>query len=400
MRLPFRDHHLLQFLEGWRPTLKKSELKRSRPMDRAMYEYFRANHALGSKDREAIAIESYQLLRSQYTLDALHPEVPAPSWVDRLRWLRDGELEKRFSLPHAARLGLPDALFNLLCKTWALEKALELAVILQQPAPVFLRVNTLKISRENLLEKLPEAWGARRGAAPDSIVLRTRPSIFQSPWFREGLFEMQDEGSQQLAEFVQVSPGDLVLDYCAGSGGKSLAIATRLGGRGQLFLHDIRKKALLEARTRLKRAGIQNAQILSPDHPQLAKLKKHCGWVLVDAPCSGSGTLRRNPDMMERIDERFVQELTSMQRCIFEKALSFLAPKGHIVYATCSLFAEENEYQIEHFLKTYPLELVGPMHHIMPTPDGGDGFFAAVLQKKEKISKANSTSLEKQAFSN
>lgn len=400
MRLPYRDHHLVQFLESWRPTAPSSQWRLAgkvkasssqeeviaprTPLDRSLYLYFRHNRSLGSKDREEIAQLVYQLVRWHVALDALHPDLEEPSWHERLGWLKSGELEKRFNLPPHAQVSFPPALFSLLVKSWGEEKALEIAEILQEQAPVFLRVNTIKSTRQHLLDQFPPEWGARAGSEDDCIILKARPAVFQSQWFQDGHFEMQDEGSQYLANLVLAKPGDWVLDYCSGSGGKALAIAPRLSGKGQLFLHDIRKSALIQAKTRLKRAGIQNAQILSEDHKQLERLKKKCQWVLVDAPCSGSGTLRRNPDMKEKIDENLLSEMVSSQRRIFERALSFLHHEGTIVYATCSLLREENEAQVEHFLKTYPITLEQPPCQLLPKRDGHDGFFAAVFRKKEK----------------
>ncbi len=117
------------------------------------------------------------------------------------------------------------------------------------------------------------------------------------PEFKQGLFEVQDEGSQLIANLMDPTPGDQVMDYCAGSGGKTLAFAPKMQHRGQIYLHDIRPWALDEARKRLKRAGIQNAQVVLPEDPKLNKLRGKMDWVLVDAPCTGSGTFRRNPDM-------------------------------------------------------------------------------------------------------
>ena len=140
---------------------------------------------------------------------------------------------------------------------------------------------------------------------------------------------------------------------------KRWPLRRRCKGKGQIYLHDIRSFALQEARKRLKRAGIQNYQILEPDSSHLSKLKKKMDWVLVDAPCSGTGTLRRNPDMKWKFNEEMLTRLKGQQRMIFEKALSFLKGEGRIVYATCSLLREENQDQVDHFLSTYSLTIEG-----------------------------------------
>ena len=151
--------------------------------------------------------------------------------------------------------------------------------------------------------------------------------------------------------------------------------------RGKSYLHDVRRRVLEDCRKRLRRAGIQNAQVVFEDEAKLKKLKKSMHWVLVDAPCTGTGTMRRNPDMKWKFDEALLKRLVSQQRVIFEKALSYLKADGQIVYATCSILKEENEEQIRHFIKTYALELVKEPFQSIPTIDGMDGFFAAVLRK-------------------
>jgi len=204
-------------------------------------------------------------------------------------------------------------------------------------------------------------------------------NFFATEEFKQGLFEIQDEGSQLIALLVGAQPKQQVFDYCAGAGGKTLAFAPNMHSQGQIYLHDIRAHALLQARKRLKRAGIQNAQIINDDSPKLPKLKKKMDWVLVDAPCSGSGTLRRNPDMKWKFDDAMITRLVGEQRKIFERALSFMSPEGRIVYATCSIFPEENQNQIDHFVKTYNLKIEGKPFISLPKLNGMDGFFAAVL---------------------
>jgi 16S rRNA C967 or C1407 C5-methylase (RsmB/RsmF family) len=210
--------------------------------------------------------------------------------------------------------------------------------------------------------------------------LTQRSSLFALPEFKAGLFEVQDEASQIVAAQVNAFPGTHVLDYCCGAGGKALAIAPSMQGKGQMYLHDIRTQIFAEAKKRLKRAGIQNAQFILPND----KKKKFIGkmdWVLADVPCSGSGTLRRNPDMKWRFQASDIEELVQKQREIFEKALSFVKHKGHIVYATCSILPEENEQQVDFFLKHFPVRLVKEPFQSFPRKGKMDGFYAATLQK-------------------
>ncbi|NGX55460.1 MAG: hypothetical protein KR126chlam2_01095, partial [Chlamydiae bacterium] len=261
------------------------------------------------------------------------------------------------------------------------EKAMRLCQICNTPAPTTVRINPLKTTREELLAQ----WEKEYEVTPCDhstygIQFKKRIPFFTLDAFKNGLFEVQDEGSQLIALKVKSSPGDQVMDYCAGSGGKTLAFAHQMEGRGQIYLHDIRPLALQQARKRLCRAGIQNGQFLTPEHPLLEKLKKKMDWVLVDAPCSGTGTLRRNPDMKWKFDDDLVKKLVGEQRVIFERALSFVKPGGKITFATCSILREENEEQLAHFLKVYDLKMVGDPFVSLPSFGGMDGFFAVTLE--------------------
>jgi 16S rRNA C967 or C1407 C5-methylase (RsmB/RsmF family) len=273
------------------------------------------------------------------------------------------------------RVSFPQFLFEKIEKSWK-EECLAVCYACNAPAPLVLRVNRLKTTKQELIRRLLASNIEAKELEDDAIYLPRRINFCVLPEFSEGLFEVQDLGSQCVAHCVQAIPGQSVLDYCAGSGGKSLAIAVTLENKGQLFLHDIRQKALLEAKKRLRRAGVGNAQIVS----HLPRLKGRMDWVLTDVPCSGSGTLRRNPDMKWKITEELLQRLVAEQRQIFAEALIFLKPKGHIVYATCSLLREENDEQVDYFLSHHPLKLdriFRSAPHISPM----DGFFAAVFHK-------------------
>jgi 16S rRNA (cytosine967-C5)-methyltransferase len=264
------------------------------------------------------------------------------------------------------------------------EKACDLCRISNKPAPTTVRANPIKITREALMDR----WKTRFKITPCShselgIVFLEKTNFFSLTEFQEGLFEVQDEGSQLLSKLMQVQPGQQVMDYCAGSGGKTLAFANQMQGKGQIFVHDIRTHALMEARKRLRRAGIQNAQTIEAESPNLKKIKKKMDWILVDAPCSGTGTMRRNPDMKWKFTEEMLVRLVGQQRVIFEKALSFLKPGGHIVYATCSMLKDENQDQIAHFLKTYPIDIVGEPFQSLPTEGGMDGFYGVVMTTKK-----------------
>lgn len=374
-KIPYREHHLFNLLEAYS--------KQTLPLDLFISHYFRDHHALGSKDRGFIAETIYSLVRWQGLLDYL---APSSSWNDRYQIYLNTDfelLQQQEDIPLATRVSFPPQLFDFFVQSHGIEKAHELCLVCNTPAPTTVRANALKISRDELLNRWQGTYEVSpTSQSPEGIVFHKKINFFQLPEFKEGLFEVQDEGSQLLAHLIQVQPGQHVLDYCAGSGGKTLAFAPAMQGKGQVYVHDIRPYALQEAKKRLRRAGIQNHQILLPDSPQLDKIKKKMDWVLVDAPCTGTGTLRRNPDMKWKFDGEMVNRLIGQQRMIFEKALSFLKPDGHIVYATCSLLKEENQLQLEHYLKTYSLELKGEPFQTLPAKGEMDGFFGAVLTRK------------------
>lgn len=373
-KIPYREYHLLSLLEAY-------ELQKL-PLDLFISQYFRLHSALGSKDRAFIAETIYSLVRWQGLIDYLSP---TSSWKDRYHTFFNvniDELQLQEEIPLATRVSFPPVLFDLFANNYGLEQARELCLICNTPAPTTVRANSLKTTRENLLNRWQQLYPVSPTLhSPDGITFQTKMNFFQLPEFKEGLFEVQDEGSQLLAHLVQAQPGQQVLDYCAGSGGKALAFAPAMQGKGQIYVHDIRAFALQEARKRLRRAGIQNYQILPPDGDYLTKLKKKMDWILVDAPCSGTGTLRRNPDMKWKFDLEMLERLIGQQRMIFEKALSFLHPEGSIVYATCSILKEENELQLEHFLSTYSLKIEGKVFQTLPTLGGMDGFFGVVLKR-------------------
>ena len=372
----FREHHLHHVLSTY-------EL-RGLPMDLILRDHFKGNKAVGSKDRAFIAGTAYSLIRHLSLIDYFLEDTP--SWPERVKeyFEMNLEMEKQNpDIPLHIKACMPLELFEMLKTQYGEEKAVLLAESLNQEAPTTLRVNPLKIEREALLERLQvHVWVTPTKHSPYGIVCSKRIDLFSLQEFREGLFEVQDEASQLASLMVDALPGQSVLDYCAGSGGKSLILGHKMLNKGQLYLHDLRERALKEAKVRLRRAGVQNAQIIPYEDPKLQKLKQKMDWVLVDAPCSGSGTLRRNPDMKWKIDNAMIQRLKGEQRKIFETALSFVKKNGHIVYATCSILEEENEKQSAHFLSKYPIEQVGVPLATLPKNGEMDGFFAVVFKKK------------------
>lgn len=375
-KLPFREHHLFEIIYGYE--------EKNIPIDLWVSQYFRAHSSLGSKDRAYIAETFYALMRWQGALDFIAGG--SPNWQKRLEVYNETDfsaLHGDETIPPHVRVSFPKELFDLFVANFGQEEALKLCYDSNFPAPTVVRANALKISREALFEKWKTTYAVSpTQQSPWGIVFHKKINFFSLPEFREGLFEVQDEASQLIAGLLEATPGQQVLDYCSGSGGKALAFAPLLKQKGQIYLHDIRERVLLEARRRLKRAGIQNSQVIKPNDLKLKKLKKQMDWVFADVPCSGTGTLRRNPDMKWKFDVSSLSRLCGLQREIFEKALSFLKPDGKIVYATCSILKQENQDQVDHFLQTYNLKIVGKTFQSFPRSGEMDGFFGVVLERE------------------
>lgn len=371
MQLNFRIYHLFRILGFF----EKSTL----PIDFFLKKYFQSHKQLGSKDRKEICEILYSMIRYKGLIEfsAKKPLTPENCYSSYQKILARG-IDKK--LPPYLQVSFPKNYFDLLKKNFGLEKALEICAISNTQAPTTVRINPLLTTREKLYEKWKDQYSIELGkTSPLAICFKKKIGFFSLPEYKQGLFEIQDEGSQLIGFLVKPKPKDHVLDYCAGSGGKTLAFAHRMEGKGQIYLHDIRSHALLEAKKRLKRAHIHNAQLLMPESKK-TQLKEKMDWVLVDAPCSGSGTLRRNPDMKWRFSDGMIEKLTEEQQIIFKDALSFTKKGGHIVYATCSIFSEENEMQVKRFLDTHSLSLK-EMISWLPEKEGMDGFFGAVFQK-------------------
>ncbi len=281
------------------------------------------------------------------------------------------------SMPAAVRLEVPDWLSQQI-------DAAELQALLQ-PAPLDLRVNLLKGTRD----------GARAALAAEGIEAMPTP---HSPWglrvasrrqitggaaFRAGLVEIQDEGSQMVAALVGARPGMRVADMCAGAGGKTLALAMTMQNRGQVVACDVSAARLEGAVRRLRRAGVHNVErhLLAPGDKWVKRRAGTFDRVLVDAPCTGTGTWRRNPDARLRLTEEDLAELLPKQAAILDQAASLVRIGGRLVYATCSLLIGENEDQVSAFVSRHPGFVQVDTLSLTPARHGTDGFFAAVLER-------------------
>lgn len=307
----------------------------------------------------------------------------------------------------ARRHSFPDWLAKRLHADWG-DSAESLAEALGQRAPMTVRVNTLKGTREALQKSLAEQnITTREGRfSSTALIFETRVNLFSLPEFKAGLFEAQDEGSQLIADLVAPPPKGNVVDLCAGAGGKTLALAALLQGRGRLLATDPFKKKLDELRRRSRRAGASNVQAAvidaAPRAPWPGAVERWVGKaerVLVDAPCTGVGSLRRNPEARWRLTPEEADALPAQQLEICERALSLLAPGGRLIYATCTVLSGENDRVVEALLERHrELELVpvkevwgreraelvgdGDFLRTVPHEHGCDGFFAAIVRRK------------------
>lgn len=372
---PFRESHLLKLLDQYDHN--------NAPLDLMVSQYFRQHKSIGSKDRKAIAEVLYQMVRHRSLIDFhTHGE---KNWKNRYNTYSNFNLEESFSNPNIddhIKVSFPKNLFDKLQRDYGKEKALKIGKLSNLRAPITIRVNPLKVSLDQFIESMEDEHPLEKCShSPYGLRFLERFSLFQTDEFKNGYFEMQDEASQLVANLIDAKPKQKVLDYCSGSGGKALAIAPQMERSGVLYLHDIRPGILRQAKKRLKRAGVQNSQILEPQAKKNKKLYSKMDWVLIDVPCSGSGTYKRNPDLKWRFSEEMLEDLTYVQREIFEKALKYLKPDGKLVYSTCSLLTDENENQVNYFLKNFPVTLDKTFKSV-DQMDQMDAFFGAIFSLK------------------
>jgi 16S rRNA (cytosine967-C5)-methyltransferase len=274
---------------------------------------------------------------------------------------------------------------------------------MQQAAPLDLRVNTLKAPREAVLDRLAydEMQAAPARYSPIGVRLQDKPALNRHPMFLDGAVEVQDEGSQVLGMLGEPRRGEMVVDFCAGAGGKTLQMGAAMNSQGRLYAFDVSDARLTNLAPRLKRSGLSNVfplRIANENDAKVKRLRGKIDRVLVDAPCTGFGTLRRNPDLKQRQTEEGLAELNAKQRAILESAASLLKPGGRLVYGTCSPLREENEAIVEAFVAAHPDFRVVPAKDVLARvgvkiPGAGtylrlyphvhetDGFFAAVMEK-------------------
>jgi 16S rRNA (cytosine967-C5)-methyltransferase len=391
-------------------------LRFARPADQALSAYFRSHRNLGQHDRAFVAEAAFAVLRRRRSLEAsagsAAPHALVVAALVRVFGLSgraleaDAELAARVKaaarqpLAPAVQADLPDWLWERLAAAYGEGEAAAIAQGLLGAAPLDLRVNLDKLTREEALARLgPEA--AATPLAPAGIRMKGKPAINRHALFLEGGIEVQDEGSQLLAYLVAPRRGEMVADFCAGAGGKTLALSMLMHGSGRVYAMDVSEKRLRELAPRAARAGISNVHpiVLSDEGDLRARrLAGKLDRVLVDAPCSGFGTLRRNPDLKWRHGPGAIAELAAKQARILAAAARLVKPGGRLVYATCSILPDENEAVADAFATRHPefrqlscADLLavaripvdtGERLRLWPHKHGTDGFFAAAFEKR------------------
>jgi 16S rRNA (cytosine967-C5)-methyltransferase len=408
-----------------------------RPADAVANDFFRNRRFIGSGDRRAVSDRVWRVMRSQrrltwwlargegaptprllvaaslmlegWTLPGVAQSYsggqygPAPLLQPETAALHDleGHTMDHPDMPPAVALEMPDWILPALQARFGDDLAAEMTAALD-PAPLDLRVNLLKGTRAEAVAALT-AEGIEAKPTPYSpwgLRVDGRRSVTAGPAFQTGLVEIQDEGSQLVAALVGAVPEMRVVDWCAGAGGKTLAIAMLMQNRGTLVACDVSAPRLEGAVRRLRRAGVQNCErhLVGPGDKWAKRRGGTFDRVLVDAPCTGTGTWRRNPDARLRLREQDLAELVPKQAMILDTAARLVRLGGRLVYATCSLLPAENEEQVDHFLTRHPdfvavplseawlpdasIPGEGPYLSLTPRRHGTDGFFGAVLERR------------------
>ena len=394
------------------------------PADAVLSQFFREQKQMGGRDRGFVAETVYAVLRRKRFLehalvDGVTPRRLVITALTRLQglaprqlaealrprevdWLAQIKAETTTPLTLAEQADFPDWLSERLRTRMSEAEVLQLARGLNQGAPLDLRVNPMKATREEVLAGLAaDGIAALPGRySPLAIRLEGKPALQRHPLYLSGAIEVQDEGSQLLAYLLAPKRGEMAVDFCAGAGGKTLLLGALMRSTGRLYAFDVSDKRLARLRTRVARSGLSNVHpvvISSENDVRVKRLAGKIDRVLVDAPCSGLGTLRRNPDLKWRQTAEGVAELARKQYGILKGAARLVKPGGRLVYATCSILPEENEQIVAAFLGEHPefrrasageilarqqipLQM-GQELRLLPHVHDTDGFFAVVLER-------------------
>ena len=413
------------------------------PADRTAATFFRERKYLGSRDRRFIADTVFSLIRNRRYLEALlerfveqHPtstdldaktlrylslsaiyfatlgadlfEIPSSLWKIRFPsidqplladWAKEHKSLEFLEGNETVRLGVRYSFQDWMVDAWKEkfgESTESLLQSLNMTGPTTLRVNTLKTDRASCQQRLKEEGVETEATpiSPDGLTVKKRFNAHASPTFKDGWYEMQDEGSQLVSLLSAPKPGELVIDACAGAGGKALHLAALMKNEGEIVAIDVERRRLVELGDRVSRAGIRSVRPVLHETLTNEQFVDKADLVLVDAPCTGVGTIRRNPALKWSVSEGMSQHYAEKQQIILDGYARFVKPGGRLIYVTCSLLPKENEGVITAFQAAHPQfsPLTGPNEFSLPvdgglitlTPhnNGTDGFFIAMMQRQ------------------
>ena len=392
-------------LIGIHDALEETFFQDKKYADKVLERLLKAHKKWGSADRQVVSEIFYDIVRWKKRLEYYMGEGTKPSNIynlilayllwkkvkykkfDEFDGIKTGgilsKLDKKTFPTKAIEHSVPDWLAGLFEKELGAKWEKEMSALNEQ-APVILRANSLKISAENLVEILKEEGVnsfVLRGYL-DAVQLEEKKNVFLASAFKEGFFEVQDASSQKIAELLDVKEGMRVVDACAGAGGKTLHIAALMKNKGQIIALDIYEWKLAELKRRAKRAGAFNIETrFIEDNKVIKRLHNTADRLLIDAPCSGLGVLKRNPDSKWKIDEDFINRIKTEQENILQNYSKILKKGGKMVYATCSILPSENGEQVRKFLAENTEFALVKEENIMPS-DGYDGFYMALIERK------------------
>jgi 16S rRNA (cytosine967-C5)-methyltransferase len=376
--------------------------EKGRQADKVIEQVLKSNRKWGARDRGFIAENTYEIVR-WWRLLTFIVRSDNPSYTDIFAtWqvLKGNELPNWPEFSHInsksikqdyeeakqirkIRESVPDWLDEI--GTAELGEAWEHELhALNQTAPVVLRANTLKTTAAELRKALATEGILTDSVpiAPEALVLREKKNVFQTEYFKNGFFEVQDAGSQAIAPALDVHPGMRVIDACAGAGGKTLHLAALMQNQGRLIAMDVEDWKLDELRRRARRNGVSNVETRVIEAKTIKRLRESADRVLLDVPCSGLGVLRRNPDSKWKIKPDFLTQIRQTQHEILSNYSQMVKPGGKLVYATCSILPSESEWQVQRFLKDNGEKWqLSSETRTSPARDGFDGFYMACLTK-------------------
>lgn len=391
-------------LIGIHDALQETFFQEKKYADKVIERLLKAHRKWGSQDRQTVSEIFYNIIRWKKRLEYYMGEGVKPNNVyklilayllwskshykkfeefdgikvaDILTKLKKGTVPTKaieFSIPE----WLAETLEKELGKNWEREM-----LALNEQAPTVLRTNTLKTTPRELVADLRdenvECFTIKN--YPDAVQLEEKKNVFLTSAFKDGLFEVQDASSQKIGELLDVKEGMRVVDACAGAGGKTLHLAALMKNKGQIIALDIYEWKLAELRRRAKRAGAHNIETrLISDNKVIKRLHEKADRLLIDAPCSGLGVLKRNPDSKWKIDQDFIDRIKGEQQQILQDYSKILKKGGQMIYATCSILPSENNEQVQLFLKNNPDFSLIKDEKIMPS-EGYDGFYMALIKR-------------------